>query len=48
MNDKSFANGNGASNSQGPASPSSPVPKWMRDPEWLMLQEAKTSIWNLP
>lgn len=38
---KSFANGNGASNSQGPVTPASPVPKWMRGPEWVLLQETR-------
>jgi hypothetical protein len=33
--------GNGASNSQGPVSESSPVPKYMRSAEWLMLQETR-------
>ena len=39
---KSFAMGNG------PSSPTSPVPFWMRQPEWLMLQETRVHQLLMP
>jgi hypothetical protein len=39
MCERSFANGNGASNSQGPMTLGSPVPTFMRQADWLLLQE---------
>lgn len=45
---KSFANGGGASNSQGSMTLGSPLPKFMRQSDWLQLQEFKVHQLLMP
>jgi hypothetical protein len=48
MTDRSFANGNGNSHVYGPDMRlGSPVPFWLRNPEWLMARAVSTTFWEL-
>jgi hypothetical protein len=47
VNNKSFANGNGSTLSNGPdMQPGSPVPRCFRDWEWLTARGITTTSWE--
>ncbi len=37
----------GQSSGNGTSSSSSPVPPWMRSPEWMLLEETRYSSWTV-